>query len=100
MHFMGKENIQPEHLTHRIGPSASGFPPQVFHNDIFNPLLYHAHTNAFGYENATNYHTDTKQPTSTFNGDFKPLPMVHPFEDMGSAHGLSRYDIEDMPFGI
>lgn len=90
MRFGGKENLGPGQMNHRLlSTVASGFNPDIFHNEILNPLYNHshAHSQAFSYDARQIYQTDLKPGFASFGGDFKPLLMTDPFR-INECHGL------------
>ncbi len=97
----GKENMQPDAFN-RMSMPFGGFPPQYFHDHSYNPLFYQNHGLAFMYNEPFSFENNNKLAQSTFQGDFKPIPMPHLDRGLsGLENAAENFNDEDeMTFGI
>ncbi|KAI9745427.1 MAG: hypothetical protein M1818_000961 [Claussenomyces sp. TS43310] len=87
LRFSDKENLHTQAFDRRHVSSATGFPPQMFHDHSVNPLIFPSHAHLFTYEDHDAFHGSMNPPSSTLDGDFKavmqPTSLLRP-----GHHGL------------
>lgn len=91
MRHAGKENMDFGHMNQRfMSNNNSGFNPQVFQHDSFNPLYYQSHAHSLDYEQRQSFvEHNYRVSESRYSGDFKPLTGNDHHNGMGSSHNYS-----------